>query len=255
MSAFPFLKLPAELRVQVYGYLLHALHHIRIDSSSEVVKDRISRRRRGNDHSEKGKTHRDMYKVIAIGLHPAILSANKQTNLEATRILYSENRFNFGLDARFSSISAIAAVIPFLEDRSECSRRLIREIEYVYSVSMSSNNLYRIIAGQDRVFEETCDYLCQNLQLRHVTLGLVRKFARYRFGSVRHEIYLASLHERDWIQSLLPLAKKLKGFTLIGSENAELSRAAYTYLNSKMTEASNTAFQIQITHLGPGSTA
>ena len=252
MPAFPFLKLPAELRTQVYRYLLHALHDICIDSS-EAAKERFWRRA-GREPSKIWKTSRkNRYRVTAIGLHPAILSVNWQTYLEATRILYSENRFSFRSDDDFCSVTTIDAVIPFLEDRCEGSRRLIREIEYFYTVISS----LRVDLEVARVFTKTCDYLSQNLQLQHVTLSLVAMFPQRTFSGAVCRMYPANLDKHGWVQGLVPLAQKLKTLTLIGKDDgdAELVHAAQTYLESKMAEASNTPCQSQITQLGSGSAA
>ena len=261
MPAFPFLKLPAELRLRVYRYLLHALYDICIDSS-EAAKESFGPRFPGDDVGETGETYRDMYRVTATGLHPAILSVNRQTYLEATGVLYSENRFNFCAKENLTSFAAIAAVIPFFEDLSEGSRRLIREIKYLYIDTRFMLVSFWSIPSQpfhDRVFSETCTYLSQNLQLQQVTLRIVGPgtlLVRFR-SSADYRMYLANLDTHDWIQCLVPLAKNLETFALIRGkdEDAGLAHAAHRYLNSKMAEASNTACQIQITQLGPGSTA
>ena len=254
MPAFPFLKLPADLRVQVYRYLLHALYDICIDSS-EAAKKRFWRHCQGNDLLENGMTYRDMYRVTAIGLHPAILSVNSQTYLESTKVLYSENRFSFYHNDRLSSSSAIAAVIPFLEDRSEGSRRLIREIEYLHYVTKFYP--YPRVAEQDHVFAKTCDYLGQNLQLQHVTLVCVFRSTSALRTTADYKMYLANINKHDWMQRLVPLAQKLKTLALTGKEDgdADLTHAAQTYLDSRMAEASDTPCQIQVTQLGPRSVA
>lgn len=65
----------------------------------------------------------------ATELHPAILSVSRQTYLEASGVLYSENRFRFlaQQDKPFH-VTADLAVILLLEDRSEATRRLIRVV-------------------------------------------------------------------------------------------------------------------------------
>ena len=205
------------------------------------MKARFWRRFKDNDLSEDWETYRETYRVTAIGLHPAILLANKQTYLEATRILYSENRFSFRPYKHLNSATAIAAVIPFLEDRGEGSRRLIREIEYFYIVINSP----QIEAELDRVFAKMCNYLSQNLQLQHVTLNLASMSTKSILGSVHYRAYLANIHKHDWVQTLVLFAKKLKILALVGRDDgdAELVRIAQTYLDSKMAEASNTSCQ------------
>ena len=237
MPAFPFLKLAAELRVQVYRYLLHAHYEICIDSSAAAKERFWSHFRR--EPSKIWKTSKkNRYRVTAIGLHPAILSVNWQTYLEAARILYSENRFSFRSYDDLRSITAIDTVIPFLEDRCEGSRRLIREIGYFYIVI----NILLVDLEVARVFAKTCDYLSQNLQLQHVTLSLVSMLAQPTSSRVLRRMYLSNLDKHGWVQRLVPLAQKLKTLALIGRDNgdAEFIHAAQTYLESKMVEASST---------------
>ena len=169
---------------------------------------------------------------------------NRQTYLEATKILYSENRFTF-------RPFVIAAVIPFLQGRCERSRRLIREIEYFYMVTGSFFG--PILGEQDHAWK----YLDQNLQLQHLTLQLWGLPPKSTLGSDLHSIYVANVHELDWVQWLVPLANKLKTLALVGcrKDDAELVHAVQTYLDSKMAEANNTPSQRQITHLGPVSAA
>ena len=175
------------------------------------MEAKFPRRFKDNDLSEDWETYRETYRVTAIGLHPAILSANRQTYLEATRILYSENRFSFRPYKYMPSATAIAAVIPFLEDRCEGSRRLIREIEYFYMVINSP----QIGAEMDRAFAKMCNYLSQNVQLQHVTLNLASMSTKIILGSVLYRTHLANIHKHDWIQALVPLAKKLKILALV----------------------------------------
>lgn len=213
MPAFPFLKLPAELRVQIYRYLLR--DDIYIDAS-KVLKERYWRCYDSDDLPENGMTYRDMYRVTAIGLHPAILSVNRQTYLEASRVLYSENCFKFFPSENVVSIHGIAAVIPFLEDRSEGSRHLIREIQCLYMETKTFIYPYQNGAEHDRVFAKTCDYLGQNLQLQQATLRFVCDNVRSVRSSVDFRLYMAYLDKHEWVQRLVPLVKKLKTFTLVG---------------------------------------
>ena len=247
MPAFPFPRLPVELRVQVYRYLLHTIHGIRIDSS-EALRKEIWRRCEGGDLPEHGMAYRDMYRVTAVGLYPSILSVNWQTYLEAVRVLHSENRFEIYRCESPFDIIRMGATIPFLEDRSEGSRRLIREIEYLYVDAKSILYDYPLRVEHDRVFEKTCDYLGQNLQLQQVTLRFIGDFTSPVRSSVDCELCLANLNKLDLVQRLVPFVKKLKTFTLLGmgEDVTEFFYAAKTYLDSKMAEASNTPCQIQI---------
>lgn len=151
-------------------------------------------------------------------------------------VLYSENRFIFRGLGFHSEVYSNAAIIPFLEDRSEGSRRLIKQIEYSYSYYFLIRTLIRsdaFLMKLDHSFEETCNYLSQNLQLEHVTLKF---YDTLLLGyNVSKDCQLA-VDKQNWVQQLIPLVKNLDTFTLIseyGSLN-EMLRAAQTYLELKM---------------------
>lgn len=72
-----------------------------------------------------------MYWVKVTGVHPAILSVNRQTYLEGSLIIYSEDRFNF-CESALVPLSDNATIAPLLKDRPEGSHRLIKQIEYCY---------------------------------------------------------------------------------------------------------------------------
>ena len=216
-----------------------------------------------NNLSEDGETDGNAYRVMTIRLHPAILSVNRQTYQEASRILYSENRFSFSSNDFVSCVNAIAAVIPFFEHLSKGSRRLIRDIQYVYMDAKSLPlSRRRFGAEQDRVFAKTCDYLGRNLQLQHVTL---RYFFRYKLApytpadirNTRADFRMnnVNIHKYDWTKRLLPFAKKLEALALIGEAEGrtKMIHAAQRYLDEENAEASKTPCQFQITRLGQRS--
>lgn len=107
----------------------------------------------------------------ATGLQLAILSVSRQTYLEASGVLYSGNRFRFVAqqDKPFH-VTVDLAVIPFLEDRSEATRRLIRVIDFNCIFDKFSLKFRRDIADLDCGFKRTCEYISKNLQLEQVTL-------------------------------------------------------------------------------------
>ena len=186
------------------------------------------------------------YQVTATGVHPALLSVNRQTYLEASRVLYSENCFNFlGIHDFFRSISEI---IPFLEDRSEGSRRLIKQIKLGYLLVgfWQSTYVATDIAYLDRGFEEVCGYLNQCLQLKHVELCIFVMFPHHL--GMHYELDLATLDQQNWIQQLVPLVKNLDSIKITqkGGHDDDLTRAAQTYLESKMHKAGEIVRQSQI---------
>ena len=194
------------------------------------------------------------YRVIPSSVHPAILAVNRQTYLEASKIFYSENRFNFCAVDDLSPPTAIEAIIPFLEDRPEGSRRLIKNIKFSYIPMALMVCLQPYIAESNADFKEICDYLSQNLQLEHVRVRLVvgsneimqidilLACCLCNMGMYKSKGFLYNLDKDSWIIQLVPLVRKLKTFRIVEGAGgvASLARAAQIYLESEMHQASKT---------------
>ena len=172
------------------------------------------------------------YTVEATGIHRAILSVNRQTYLEASKLLYAENCFKFS--------SGNAPIIPFLEDRSEGSRRLIKQLEFChYFYTFSPVGLQDYI-HLDHIFEAICSYLSKSLQLEHVTLRFFGLSTLDVRNSTSYKDYLSNIDKQSWVQQLVPLLKHLKTFKAVGMIHCDnnLVLAAQPYLKSKMDRAS-----------------
>ena len=167
------------------------------------------------------------YRVYAPGVHPVILSVNRQTYLEATKLFYSENCFKFNSNT---------TIIPFLEDRSEDSRRLIKQIEFDREPTVGLQHFVHL----DHLFEDVCNYSSRFLQLEHLTL----KYWIVAYGEERnsasYKYYLSNIDKKSWVQQLVPLVKQLKSFSVYtwGDDQDDLMLAAQTYLRSMMDNAS-----------------
>ena len=188
------------------------------------------------------------YKVTATGIHPAILSVNRQIHSEASRIMYSENCFDFCDFLSRCDCSGNEAVIPFLESLSEDSRRLIKQIEYVCVIS---GRIPRFLcntqtAMTERVFKETCDYLGQNLQLKHLVLGFFEFDVFRGIKPVTLRDNLLALHGKTWEQHLVPLVCGLDTCELTELPTDEdgpgIIDTVQEYLESKIPRASRPTF-------------
>jgi hypothetical protein len=91
-----FLSLPAELRLQIYTYLLHC-------PSASALRSLHSR------------GHVSSYVLPKLGLHPSILAACKQTYNEARSILYTSHVFG--------AHPTLLTGMPFLVDSSRAIHR------------------------------------------------------------------------------------------------------------------------------------
>lgn len=199
------------------------------------------------------------YQVNATGVHPALLSVNRQTYLETSKVFYSENCFNFVGIRPSDHFSSNSSIIPFLEDRSEGSRRLIKQIGFGYALweLLSSPSLPLSFVHFDRVFEETCGYLNQCLQLEHIKLCVYDLILPEIGPGTHYETYLATLDQQNWIQQLVPLVKNLDSIkiTEMCDDDDDLMRAAQTYLESKMHKASQIVRQSQMVRDLPDTSA
>lgn len=159
--------------------------------------------------------------------------------------MYSENRFNFcGPYNHLPWWKGNAAVIPFLESLSKDSRRLVKHIEYFSVVTDLAPGYLGDTenATTEGIFNETCDYLRQNLQLKHVTLHLVEQFASYVMNGTSFKDYLLVLHAKIWEQHLVPLVGSLDTCELTAC-TADGDRTIDTvqwFLKSKMPQTSKT---------------
>ena len=186
------------------------------------------------------------YRVIATGIHPAILSVNRQTYSEASRIMYSENCFDFCGTPGFGRYYDSEAVIPFLESLSEDSRRLIKQIEFRFGVTTRVRREPGDTGTQStrQVFKETCDYLGQNLQLKHVILRLVQDSTFSASTPASFKDDLLAFHEKAWEQHLVPLVRGLDTceLTTRARDNPEVIYVVQEYLKSKMPRTSRPTF-------------
>ena len=149
--------------------------------------------------------------------------------------MYSENRFNFYRCSDGPYWIANEAIIPFLESLSGESRRLIKQIAFVYLV-INWVSGYTGSTITERVFKETCDYLGRNLQLKHVVLKSHQHLIPSVIKPASIKDDLLALHGETWEQHLVPLVRGLDTFELTTSveDGPEVIDIVQEYLKSKM---------------------
>ena len=165
--------------------------------------------------------------------------------MEAGRVFYSENWFVFfGRGSSNYTIPRSGSMLPFLKDRSQWSRHFIKKIEYHH---FQSHWDYPNATCLQHTFQELSSYLGQNLQLERLTLFFPARIAREpRVRSSEDEILL-DIDKQGWVQQLVPLVKSLKTLQLVARpEDADLARAAQTYLESVVHKASITVHHSHI---------
>lgn len=170
MEVFHFLRLPIEIRLEVYALLLCA-------KPSRILQIRTASSR--TYHKLKSiSTQRNTYLYIADRLrsrsaestyhllpnwglpretiHTAILLTNRQINEEATRELYASHTFDFGLD--------IECIVPFLSDLTSRTRDSLR------SISLTKRALPYTKDFDRSEWKAACAYIATNLS--HILINL-----------------------------------------------------------------------------------
>lgn len=125
------LRIPAEIRMQIYGYLLN-------NGGPDTFTIKNKPRRRSNaDSTHLKKFRRSKYHVLERSMmrrsyettyhlasehdiHAAILAVNRKIREEASHYLYGKNSFHFGHE--------LEAVVPFFADKTPSTRDLVKNI-------------------------------------------------------------------------------------------------------------------------------
>jgi hypothetical protein len=173
---FPFLSLPLELRLKVYGYLLPARHH-KITTQlphngyyypPSGVPAHVTQSFYPVSPDKPNKL--TTYKLLSENSHPnfpqpsictAIMSVCKQVNAEAEEVLYGscKNVWDFGM--------SVEAVRPFFSDRSKRARGFVKNLKLARDVSAAGLEG----AKKDLVWEEFCTFVSEEMpRLKSVDL-------------------------------------------------------------------------------------
>ncbi|KAM3075680.1 hypothetical protein ACMFMG_007811 [Clarireedia jacksonii] len=164
-SPFPFLSLPLELRLKIYGLLLPARHH-KITTqlphngyyyTASSIPAHVAQSFYPVSPAKPNKL--TTYKILSANSHPnfpqssihtAILSVCKQVNVEAERVLYGncKNVWDFGM--------SVEAVRWFFSDRSPRARACVKNLKIARDVSSGAE---MVKGKKDEVWEELCTFV------------------------------------------------------------------------------------------------
>lgn len=97
MTDCPFLKIPLEVRIQIYRLLLHNGKPVCVEPGSEYNTSKVCKldpgygSKRSIYSSPPGKARKELrtYMIRPQGVQIGIVSVNRQTYLEASVIFYS----------------------------------------------------------------------------------------------------------------------------------------------------------------------
>lgn len=118
MAIAPFLKVPGEIRLNVYKLLLSDHMDMTLCIRTEELSI-YERRKRNMRRRSKFRYIADRMRSRSAestycldrspgDIHSSILGVNQQIHAEASHVLYSEHTFDFGTD--------IESILPFLQD-------------------------------------------------------------------------------------------------------------------------------------------
>jgi hypothetical protein len=136
------LGIPAEIRLQIYSYLLD-------DGGTKIFQIRSES---PNAYATRQSTRRSTFRVLggvlylqsqlttyylssAVNLHTSILSVNRLLSEEATPLIYNKHTFDFG--------SNVEAIVPFLSDLRPSTRSLLQEIAILKKSSVFTRDFDR----------------------------------------------------------------------------------------------------------------
>lgn len=157
------LRLPREIRIMVYDYLLDMCSSRDIVIHNKPKSDQLKTDQilRSAYHVQERSFQRPLYQTTYgmkgdKELHPAILAVNRKLRQEVAHHLYGMHSFHFGTD--------VEAVVPFLLDMTISTRSIIKEIA-VYKKAPSKS----AITG-DHSWPSTCQFLGTLPRLRKLKI-------------------------------------------------------------------------------------
>ena len=161
----PFLRIPTEVRLQIYGLLLtnHDLSVLSIrteHASLWELRKKEQRRRTKYMHIAdrfRARTMESTYHLLQNpGIDASILCVNQRIHIEASHILYSQHTFEFGTD--------IESVVPFLSDLTPTALSSVKRLSLFKRALPYTKDFDRC------EWRNACCFISKNLQLAQLGL-------------------------------------------------------------------------------------
>jgi len=161
----PFLRIPIEVRLQIYSLLLtnHDQQTISIrteHASLWELRKHESRRRTKYRHMAdrfRARTMESTYHLLQNpGIHASILCTNRQIHIEASDVLYSHHIFDFGTD--------IESIVPFFSDLTPTALSSVKRISLLKRALPYTKDFDRCEWGN------ACAFISQNMKLAQLDL-------------------------------------------------------------------------------------
>lgn len=163
----PFLKVPAEIRLQIYKLLLSdhddKTLHLRTENPSIYAKRKREERHRCKFRyiadRMRNRSAESTY-CLENGndkeLHAAILGVNRQIHNEAAHVLYSGHVFDFGMD--------IESILPFFQDLTPAA------LDSIKHMSIMKRSLPYTKDFDRCEWRNACNFISKNVKLTQLDL-------------------------------------------------------------------------------------
>ncbi|KAF4630363.1 hypothetical protein G7Y89_g7780 [Cudoniella acicularis] len=159
----PFMRLPCELRLQIYNLLFddknNKIFEIR-NEDPEVFKRRDAPKRTAYRVIGRDLVRQSLpttyHLVTDVDIHTSIMAVNRKIHQESSHLIYGRHTFSFGKD--------IEAIVPFFSDLTLPTRPLIADISLIKQGSVYSRDYDRCEWGN------MCEFLRNDMHLDSLKL-------------------------------------------------------------------------------------
>ena len=166
MATAPFLKVPGEIRLNIYKLLLSDHMDMTLCIRTEELSI-FERRKRNMRRRSKFRYIADRMRSRSAestycldrssgDIHSSILGVSQQIHAEASHVLYSEHTFDFGTD--------IESILPFLQDLTPAALSSIKRMNIVKRSLPYTKDFDRY------EWRNACAFISQNLHLIQLNL-------------------------------------------------------------------------------------
>ena len=161
----PFFRIPAEVRLQIFGFLLtnHDLPILSIRTEEGLVWESRKyemRRRTKYKYIASWKRARTMEAIYHLlqnpGIDASILCTNRQIHTEASHVLYSRHTFDFG--------THIESVVPFFSDLTPEALSSIEHIDLLKPALLYTKE------SDHCEWRNACAFITENMKIKQLDL-------------------------------------------------------------------------------------
>ncbi|KAL8658337.1 MAG: hypothetical protein Q9226_001081 [Calogaya cf. arnoldii] len=223
-SVSPFLRVPAEIRRNIYQFLLapdvDGLIPIRTEppvlykARNASLSRQRTRFRVMTDRVRSGSSETSYMGYKPAGIDTGILMVSRQIHQEACHTLYSENTFDFDID--------VESITPFFRDLTPAALSSVRSIRLVKRALPYCKDFDRC------EWRSACAFLAAHTNLRRVTLAIVGGRPRPMWGApighwesqepwgIEDFDHIIQTERMEWARQLISI-KKLRALDVVAA--------------------------------------